>query len=117
MQTIRAPRFQTDRSVTVTRYWEDMPVRRVAGRCHVLNQNGLGADISDELYIGEVVRLELPPARGVYASVRNSRGNHYGLQFLCLSDSQDRAINRICEACAIEQMDKQPSQPEARPWR
>lgn len=117
MQIIRAPRFQTDRSVIVTRYWDDMPVRRVAGRCHVLNQHGLGAEISDELYVGEVVRLELSPARGIYATVRNSRGNRYGLQFLCLSDSQDRVINRICEAYAMEQPESQASPPEARPWR
>lgn len=117
MQIIRARRFQMNRPVTVTRYWEDMPVQSVAGRCHVLNQNGLGAEISDELYVGEVVRLELAPARGVYATVRNARGNHYGLQFLCMTEGQHKAINGLCEACAIEQANQQEEQLEARPWR
>lgn len=117
MQIVRASRFHTNRSLTVTRYWEDTPVRSIGGRCHVLNVRGLGAEISDQLYIGEVVRLELSPARGVYATVRNARGNRYGLEFLCLTENQHKAIDRICDACALEQPDRKGHPPEVRPWR
>ncbi len=117
MQFVRARRFSLNRPVMVTRYWDDMPVRNVAGRCHVVNQNGLGAEISDQLYVGEVVRLEFSSARGVYATVRNARGNRYGLQFLCLTDWQHKAITGLCEACALEQANSEESQPEPQPWR
>lgn len=117
MQVVRPYRFQMNRPLTVTRYWEDTPVSHVAGRCHVLNQNGLGAEISDQLYVGEVVRLELAPAGGVYATVRNARGTRYGLQFLCLTDGQHKAITRLCDACAMEQAENQEQPAEVRPWR
>jgi PilZ domain len=117
MQTIRAPRFHANRPLTVTRYWEDTPVRNVAGRCRVVNENGLGAEISDQLWVGEVVRLELSFARGIYATVRNARGNRYGMEFLCLTDNQHKAINRLCEACALEQTGTNERPPEVRHWR
>ncbi len=117
MQIIRPRRLSLNRPLTVTRYWEDMPVRSVAARCHVFNQNGLGAEIAEHLYVGEVVRLEMSPVRGVYATVRNARGNRYGMQFLCLTDNQHRAITGLYEACAIEQANQKQPEPEARPWR
>lgn len=117
MQVIRAPRFYTNRPLTVTRYWEETPVGNVAGRCHVLNRRGLGAHINDQLYVGEVVRLDLSPARGVYATVRNARGDRYGLEFLCLTEGQHKAIIGLCDACAIEQASSEQRPPEVRHWR
>ncbi len=98
MQIRRAPRFSTNQPLTLVRFWEDTPIRKVHGRCDVVNRNGFGGTVSDQLYVGEVVRLEMPPMlRGVYASVRNVRGLQHGLEFLLLSDGQHDAIRRLCE--------------------
>lgn len=104
MQTGRAPRYATDRALSAVRFWEDTPVRTVHGRCHVVSRRGLGATVADQLYIGEVVRLDLPPILRVYASVRNISGARHGFEFLFLTDSQQRAIQRLCDACLPQQL-------------
>ncbi len=102
MQVLRKERFPLERAVTAARYWEETPIGKIHGRCQVINERGLGAHFAEQLYIGEVVRLELPPARGVYASVRYTRGNYYGLGFLFVTERQEKAIQQICEVCALE---------------
>jgi hypothetical protein len=102
MEVHRKQRFPLDRAVTAARYWEEMPIGKIHGRCRVINERGLGAQFAEQLYVGEVMRLELPPARGVYASVRYARGNYYGLGFLYVSERQEKAIRQICETCALE---------------
>ncbi len=98
MQTRRFPRYAVDRPLTAVLYWEETPIRRVHGRCRILAEGGLGATLADELYLGEVVRLEIPPALNVYASVRDTRGNHHGFEFLFLNDRQRQIIRHLCNS-------------------
>jgi len=84
--------------LTATVFWDDTPIRTVRGRCRVLAEGGLGVIIPDQLYIGEVVRLDMPPMHRAYASVRSASGTHYGLGFLYLSEGQRKAVHSLCDA-------------------
>ncbi len=105
MATRRFPRYSIDRPLNVTVYWDDIAVRTIRGRCLVLGQGGLGASISDQLYIGDVVGLDLYPIAKTYGSVRSVRGAEHGFEFLFTSETQRRAIERLCDAYALEQAD------------
>lgn len=98
MHTRRYPRFALDRPLTVTVFWDDTPIRTLRGRCRILAEGGLGAVLHDQLYVGEVLRLEMPPLSRAYASVRSVSGSQYGLGFLYLSEGQRRAVHSICES-------------------
>ncbi len=98
----RFPRYSTDRPLNVIVFWEDVAVRTIHGRCRVLGEGGLGAAIADQLYIGDVVRLELPPLVRTYGSVRNVRGPAHGFEFLFTDEEQRRAVHRLCDVCAKE---------------
>lgn len=100
MQSRRYARYAVDRPLTAIVFWEETPIRRVHGRCQVLAEGGLGASLPDELYVGEVVRLEMPPLTRIYACVRDTRGTQHGFEFLYLNDLQRRAIRRLCDASA-----------------
>ncbi len=98
LRTRRFPRYQVDLPVTLIKYWDDKPIAKARGRCHVLAEGGLGATVSaHDLYIGEVVRLEMPQLANVYASVRSNHGNRCGFEFVFMDESQRRTIRRFCE--------------------
>lgn len=98
MRTRRFPRFEVDLPVTLTKFWEDTPIGKTNGRCHILAEGGLGATICNEFYTGEVVRLEVPRLLRAYATVKNNRGRHYGFEFVSLDEAQRRTVRRFCEA-------------------
>jgi hypothetical protein len=98
--TRRFPRYAIDRSLTAIVYWEDVPIRKVHGRCHTLGEGGVAATLTDQLYVGEVVRLDMPPLSGIYAAVRNTRGTEHGLEFLYSRDGHREAIKNLCAAAA-----------------
>ena len=93
----RFPRYIVERPLKIIVYWEDMPIRTVHGNCHVLGEGGLGATVADDLYLGDVVSLEMPPITRTYARVRNIRGIYKGFEFLQLSTTQQHAVRRLCE--------------------
>ena len=93
----RFPRYIVERPLKIIVYWEDMPIRTVHGNCHVLSEGGLGATVADDLYLGDVVSLEMPPISRTYARVRNIRGIQKGFEFLQLSTTQQQAVRRLCE--------------------
>jgi hypothetical protein len=71
------------------------------GRTSELAQDGLGATLSGELQIGEVVSLEfpisLPPhVMKVRAIVRYSEGLRCGFEFLVVTDAQRVALRQVC---------------------
>ena len=103
MQSRRFPRYLINRSLKATVYWEDNPVRKLHGRAVVVGEGGLGARLTDQLYLGEVVRLEMPPMPALYAMVRNKRGTEHGFEFLYSRDGQRQAISELCAAVAEEQ--------------
>jgi len=94
----RFTRYEVDLPLTLVKFWEEQPVAKGHGHCHVLAEGGLSATMSHELYIGEVVRLEAPRVARIYASVRNHRGNRYGFEFVFMDEVQRRAIRKYCEA-------------------
>jgi hypothetical protein len=98
MRSRRYPRFEVDIPLTLLTFWDDMPVAKAHGRCDRLAEGGLGATVARELYMGEVVRMELPRIARLYASVRYVQGNRYGFEFAYTDDAQRRAIRRLCEA-------------------
>ena len=103
MQSRRFPRYPINRPVNATVYWEDIPIRKLHGRAVMVSEGGLSARLADQLYLGEVVRLEMPPVPALYAMVRNTRGTEHGFEFLYSRDGQRRAINELCAAVAEEQ--------------
>lgn len=98
VQTRRFPRFPTDRSVTAVIFWDDLPIRKIHGRCHMLGEGGLGATLNDQLYVGDVVRLDIMPLPSIYAKVCNTQGTRHGFQFLFQEYGQRRAIAEACAA-------------------
>lgn len=100
VQTRRFPRYSLDRPMTAVIYWEDVKVRKVAGRCLVISERGMGARLTDQLYVGDIVRLDMPPLPPVYASVRNSCGTRYGFEFLFTQPGERKAVTGMCETAA-----------------
>jgi len=98
VRTRRYPRYEVDLPVTLLTFWDDMPIAKGHGRCHRLSEGGLGATVSRELYVGEVVRLGLPRIPSIYASVRYIHGCRYGFEFAYMDEGQRRAIRQICDA-------------------
>lgn len=82
MQTRRFPRYPLDRPITATVMRDEVKVRKVEGRTLVISEGGLGATLPDELEVGDVVRIKMPPLAPVYAVVRSRCGQDYGLEFL-----------------------------------
>lgn len=107
--TRRYPRCSVDRQVTAVVFWDETPIRKVHGSCRVLGEGGMGAHLADQLYVGEVVRLDMPPVHGLYAAVRNTRGTDHGFEFLYTRDGQRQAVQNVCEACANPTPDAAPS--------
>ncbi len=98
MKSRRFPRYEIDRPLTAIVYWDDHPIRKVHGRCQVLGEGGLSASLGDQLYVGEVVRVEMPPVPAVYATVRDARGTHHGFEFLYSRHGQRQAVQALCDA-------------------
>jgi PilZ domain len=71
------------------------------GRTSELSLDGIGATLSGELRVGEVVSLEFPipvPPHliKVRAIVRYSDGLRYGLQFLVVTGEQRLLLREVC---------------------
>lgn len=100
MRTRRFPRYKVDLPVRMVKFWEETPVGKAEGRCQVLAEGGLGATVYQELYLGEVVRLEVGRIAKLYAAVRYSRGSEFGFEFIFTDEAQRRAIRQFCQAQA-----------------
>ena len=75
------------------------------GRTSELSMDGIGATLSGELRVGEVVSLEfpipLPPhIIKLRAVVRYSDGLRCGLQFLIVTDEQRLLLHEVCVVLA-----------------
>jgi hypothetical protein len=92
----RFNRFMVDKPVTVVREWPDAETITIPGQCYVMGEGGLGARMTQELRVGEVVWLQLSAGLRVYGAVRNQRGFAYGFEFVLVRDNQRDAIQRLC---------------------
>lgn len=91
----RFPRLEVNRPVTAILYWESSPSVLIPGRCHSLSEGGLGATMSQQLRVGEVVNLEVAHDVRVYAEVRNLSGFAHGFEFVLVRENQRAAIRRL----------------------
>lgn len=103
-QPRRYPRYRYDARVLVsvfregatTEYW---------GRSNEIGLDGVGATLTGELKIGEVVSLEFPIPLAprmmrLRAIVRYSDGLRFGCEFLVVTEEQKDLIQRVCESLA-----------------
>ena len=75
------------------------------GRTSELGENGIGATLSGEFQVGEVVSLEFPipiapHVMKVRAAVRYSNGLHCGFEFLVVTREQKLILHQICTVLA-----------------
>ena len=103
MQSRRFPRYAVNRPLKATVYWEDQPIRKLDGRALVVGEGGMGARLTDQLYLGEVVRLEMPSMPPLFGMVRSMRGTEHGFEFLYSREGQRRAVSALCASVAAEQ--------------
>lgn len=91
----RYPRYSLDKAIVAQRVYEEMSVS-IRGRWQTFGEGGLGAQMSEQLRSGEVVRFELSPSLRVYAAVRYCRAFYHGFEFVLLKDRQKAEIERMC---------------------
>ena len=92
----RFPRYLVDRPLYAVLDWPDTPTMTVSGRCHVIGEGGVGAVMSQQFRLGEVVYLQLKDGLRVYAAVRSQRGFVHGFEFVLLRDAQRHSIRQLC---------------------
>lgn len=75
------------------------------GRSSELGEDGIGATLTGELQVGEVVSMELALPMSPFpikfrALVRYGDGLRHGFEFLALTAAQRAEIRRVCEVLA-----------------
>jgi hypothetical protein len=78
------------------------------GRSTEVGEDGVGATLTGDLELGEIVSLEIPLPLTPYplkvrAIVRYRQGLHYGFEFLTLNGSQRDTMRRVCEMLALKE--------------
>ena len=100
----RYPRHRLDARIQMSVFREGVTTA-LWGRTSELGQDGVGATISGELNVGEVVSMEFPIPFPPYfmkvrAIVRYSEGLRCGFEFLIVTDEQRETLRRVCEVLA-----------------
>jgi hypothetical protein len=72
------------------------PYSSIPGRCRELGEGGLGAYMSDQLYPGSIVTIELAPQLKVYAAVRFLHGFYHGFEFVFVREREREKIKHFC---------------------
>jgi len=97
----RFPRYHLDTRIQMS-VFRDGTTTSLWGRTNELGQDGVGATLSGELTVGEVVSMEfpipvLPYFLKVRAIVRFSAGLRCGFEFLIVTEEQRETLRRVCE--------------------
>lgn len=100
----RFPRHRFDSRIQASVFREGQTTT-CWGRASELGQDGMGATLSGELQIGEVVSLEFsipvaPHSMKVRAVVRYSKGLRCGFEFLVVPDKQKPILREVCAILA-----------------
>ncbi|MGA9526932.1 MAG: PilZ domain-containing protein [Terriglobales bacterium] len=100
----RYPRYRYDARIELSLFRDGVTIP-LWGRISEFGGDGLGATVTGELKVGEVVSVNFsipfpPMAIAVRAIVRYSRGTRCGFQFLVLTSEQRATIERLCELLA-----------------
>jgi hypothetical protein len=101
-RTRRYPRHKVDRPIRAAICGCE-PYSNIPGRCRELGEGGLGAMMSDQLYPGEIVSVELAPMLKVYAAVRFLRGFYHGFEFVFVREREREKIKQFCKQFSWEQ--------------
>jgi hypothetical protein len=101
----RFTRHRFDGRIQVSVFRQGMTVT-CWGRTSELGVDGLGATLSGELQVGEVVSLEfsiplIPNVMKVRAVVRYSRGLRSGFEFLVMTSEQKLILGQLCAGAPI----------------
>jgi PilZ domain len=91
----RYPRYALDKPLVAYRVYEEMNVG-IRARWRTFGEGGLGAQMSEQLRSGEVIKFELSPSLKVYAAVRYCQSFYHGFEFVLLKDRQKAEIVRMC---------------------
>ena len=102
--TRRYPRYPLDVSLSVYVFRASANLS-LWGRSSEIGEDGIGATLTGELQIGEVVSMELSLPMAAYpiklrALVRYRDGLRHGFEFLAIGAQQRKAIRRVCEMLA-----------------
>ncbi len=97
----RYPRFRIDARIEISVFRDGRTIA-LWGRTNEIGQDGVGATLSGELTVGEVVSMEFPiPVSPhflrVRAIVRYSAGLRCGFEFLIVTEEQRETLCRACE--------------------
>ena len=100
----RSARYDFDARIQVSVFREGQTTT-CWGRTSELGENGIGATLSGEFQVGEVVSLEFPipiapHVMKVRAAVRYSKGLHCGFEFLVVTREQKLILHQICTVLA-----------------
>jgi hypothetical protein len=112
----RYPRYPCDRPLTAYRAYDEVTTVGIRGRWQTLGEGGAGAQMSEQLRTGEVIRLELTHSLCVYAAVRYGSGFYHGFEFVLLRDRQKAEIKRLCAEMGRDYPEQGPPT-EGRSWR
>jgi hypothetical protein len=96
----RFPRYRLDLPVVATIEHKNAPTTFILGRCHVLNEGGVSALLTQPLVPGTKVTLCLWNLITVDAVVRDVRGLEHGFEFVTASDAQRQEIEQLCDKLA-----------------
>jgi hypothetical protein len=71
------------------------------GRCTVVSEGGLGATLTGNVPLGDIVSLDLyfPDTRDTvraWATVKDSRSPNFGMEFFSLGEGQRAVIKHFC---------------------
>lgn len=111
----RYQRYALDRPLIAYRAYDEMTIS-FRGRWRSLGEGGAGAQMSEQLRTGEVIRLELSHSLRVYAAVRYGCGFYHGFEFVLLRDRQKAEIKRLCAELSRDFPDTNPPA-EKKSWR
>lgn len=82
--------------------FRDGATTAIWGRTSEIGQDGVGATLTEELHVGEVVSMEFPIPVAPYqvklrAIVRYANGLRCGFEFLVLSEDLRDTLRRACD--------------------
>jgi hypothetical protein len=102
--TRKYPRYPVDLRV-VGNVFRSGEVQSYWGRSTELGLDGIGATITGELQVGEVVSMEFALPLSAHpmklrAIVRYRSGLHYGFEFLTVKEEQRNSLRRVCQMLA-----------------
>jgi hypothetical protein len=102
----RFARYRYDARIQLS-VFRDGVTTSLWGRTSEFGGDGLGATLTGELHVGEVVSMEFaipfpPMAIKARAIVRYASGMRCGFQFLVLTSEQRTAVQRLCDLLATE---------------